>query len=75
MPADRITAPETTSSAGAGEFVRTNETEAMLEVRVAVSLDLSGVGVPIPTVSYTAEHSLLPTEFGNSPRIIALTSA
>jgi len=67
---DRVTTPETTPSAGAAEFVRTYETEAMFEVCVAVPLDLSGVCVPIPTVPHPAEGSLLPMEVGNSPRIV-----
>jgi len=68
--ADCVTTPEITSSAGAGEFIRTHESEAIFEMRVAVSLDLSGVCVPIPTVCHPAEYSLLPMEVGNSPRIV-----
>ena len=69
MCADCGPAPEITSSAGAGEFVRTHEPEAILKVSVAVSLNLSGVDVPIPTVCHSAEDSLLPMEVSNGPRI------
>ena len=69
MRVDCVPAPEITSSAGAGEFVRTHEPEAILKVSVAVSLNLSGVDVPIPTVCHSAEDSLLPMEVSNGPRI------
>jgi len=72
---DCVTTPEVTSSAGAVEFVRTHESEAIFEVRVAVSLGLFGVGVPIPTVCHPAEDSLFPMEVGNSPRIVVLIVA
>jgi len=73
--ADCVTTPETTSSAGAGELVGTLETEAMFEVRVAVSPDLSGVGVPIPTVSHPTEGGLFLVEIGNSPKIVVFIVA
>jgi len=72
---DCVTTPEITSPTGAGKFVRAHETEAMFEMCVAVSLDLSGVGVPIPTVCHPAEDSLFPMEVGNSPRIVVLIFA
>ena len=75
MRADRVTTPEITSSAGAVEFVRTHESEAIFEVRVTVSFGLSGVCVPITTVCHSAEDSLLPVEVSNSPRIVVFIVA
>ena len=72
MRADCVTTPETTSSAGAGELVGTHETEAIFEVRVTVSPDLSEIGVPVPTVSHPAEDGLFLVEIGNSPRIVVV---
>ena len=69
MRIDCVTTPEITSLAGAGKFVRTHETEAMSEVCIAVSPDLSGVGVPIPTICHPAEDGLLPVEVSNGPGI------
>ena len=74
MRADCVTTPETSSSAGAGEFVGTLETEATLEVCVTVSPNLSGVDVPIPTVSHPTEDGLL-LEIGNCPRVVVFTVA
>ena len=70
MRPDCVTTPETPSSAGAGELIGTLETEAMFEVRVTVSLDLSRISVPISTVSHPAEDSIFPAEIGNRPRIV-----
>ena len=69
MHNDCVTAPEITSSVGAGGLVRTYESVAMFEVGVSVPLDLPEIRVPVATTFDPAENRHLPAEVGDCPTI------
>lgn len=69
MRIDCVTAPEFTSLTRASSLVRTDESVAISEVGVPVTLDLLDLCVPVATVSYPAEKRHPPTEACDRPRI------
>jgi len=69
MGTNCVTAPEATSSAGAGGLVRTHETVAIFEVGVAVALYLPGVHVPVATISNSTKNGLPSVEVDGRPGI------
>jgi len=75
MHNDCVTAPEITSSVGAGGLIRTYESVAMFEVGVSVPLDLPEICVPVATTSNPAENGHLPAEVGDRPTIADFTIA